>query len=87
MKEGWSVREIERKASSEKRPTRRKERRPKGPVVRALETALQDHLGTRVEVIEGRSGDGSIRIQYHNPDDFERIFELVTSRNVSEVIE
>ena len=57
------------------------------PAVLALESALQDHLQTRVEVRSGRGGKGSIEIRFHGPDDFERVFELVTGRPVSEVVE
>lgn len=85
-KDGWSVREVERKAAAEK-PKRKKEPGPKDPVVLALETALQDHLQTRVEVRSGRAGKGSIEIRFHGPEDFERVFELMTGRSVSEVVE
>ena len=84
--EGWSVREVERRAAgaTPKKPRARKE---KSAVVRALESALQDHLHTRVDVKEGRGGAGTITIGYHDPDDFERVFELVTGRTVSDVVE
>ncbi|MEM7416569.1 MAG: ParB/RepB/Spo0J family partition protein [Gemmatimonadota bacterium] len=84
--EGWSVREVERRAAggAKKKPRVKKE---KGAVVRALEVALQDHLHTRVDVKEGRAGTGSITIAYHDAEDFERIFELVTGRPMSEVVE
>jgi ParB family chromosome partitioning protein len=73
-KEGWSVRGV-------RKP------RAKDPVVRALEEALQEYLGTRVQVKPGRSGKGLIEIQYHGPEDFERIFEQVTGRPVRDVVE
>lgn len=84
--EGWSVREVERRAggATPKKPRARKE---KSAVVRALESALQDHLHTRVDVKEGRAGAGTITIGFHDPDDFERVFELVTGRAVSDVVE
>lgn len=86
-KEGWSVREMERRASGAAKPRRRKTSRAKDPVVRALENALQDHLGTRVEVRPGRAGKGAIEIRYHGVEDFERIFERVTGRSAQEVVE
>ena len=84
-REGWSVREVERKAAGA-RPKKRREA-VKDPVVQALETALQDHFGTRVEIRSSRGKKGSIEIRYHGADDFERVFELLTGRPVSDVVE
>jgi ParB family chromosome partitioning protein len=85
-KEGWSVREVERRAAAE-RPKRPRPPAQKPPVVLALEQALQEHLQTRVEVKQSRGGKGTIEVRYHDAEDFERVFELVTGRPVSEVIE
>lgn len=85
-RDGWSVREVERKAAAEK-PKKKKEPGPRDPVVLALEQALQDHLQTRVEVRSGRGGKGSIEIRFHGTEDFERVFELVTGQPVSAVVE
>lgn len=86
-KEGWSVREVERRAAGATGKSKRKPPRPKEPVVLALEEALQDHLQTRVDVRAGRGGKGAIEIKFHSADDFGRLFELVTGRSVSEVVE
>lgn len=86
-KEGWSVREVERRASGATQKRRAKAPRAKDPVVRALEEALQDHLQTRVEVRQSRAGKGTIEIRYHGDDDFERLFELIAGVSVSEVVE
>jgi len=83
--QGWSVREMERRAAGS--PKRTKVPREKDLVVRALEDALQDHLQTRVEVRPGRGGKGSLEIRYHDADDFERVFELITGRTVAQVVE
>jgi hypothetical protein len=56
-------------------------------VVRAIEEALQDHLATRVELKAERGGKGSIAIRYHGTEDFERVFERITGRTVSEIVE
>lgn len=85
--EGWSVREVERRVSGRAGRRKKKTEKPKDPIVQALEEALRSHLQTRVEVKEKRGGKGSIEITYHGPDDFERVFELVTGRTVSEVVE
>lgn len=84
--EGWSVREVERKAANESGKRRKKTAKPKDPVVLALEEGLQSHLQTRVEIREKRGGKGSVRIEYHDPEDFERVFEMITGKTVSEVV-
>jgi ParB family chromosome partitioning protein len=86
-KEGWSVREVEKRAGATAGKRKPKATRPKDPVVRALEDALQDHLQTRTEVREGRGGKGTIEVRYHGSDDFGRLFELPTGRTVSEIVE
>jgi len=85
-KEGWSVREMERRVG---KGAKRKKGEPKAktPVVRALEEALEERLMTRVEVREGRGGKGTIEITYHGSEDFERVFELITGRSVGGVVE
>lgn len=87
VKDGWSVREIERRASGASGKKRIRKPQEKDVVVRALEEALQDYLGTRVQVKPGRAGKGSIEVQYHGPEDFERLFEQMTGRSVSDVVE
>jgi hypothetical protein len=57
------------------------------PVLQALTLALEEHLGTRVEVRSGRSGKGAIEIKYLGHEDFERLFELIVGRDISEVVE
>ena len=86
-KEGWSVREVERRVAGKGGKPRQKHKRQKNPVVRALEEALQDHLLTRVQVKEGRGGKGIIEIQYHSTGDLGRLFESITHRPVSEIVE
>ena len=86
-KEGWSVREVERRAVGKGVKPREKRKRQKDPVVRALEEALQDHLLARVDVKERRGGKGVIEIQYHSAGDFGRLFESITRRPVSEIVE
>jgi ParB family chromosome partitioning protein len=86
-KDGWSVREVERRASGAAGKRREKKAKDVDPVLHALEDALQDHLGTRVEVKAGRNGKGSIEIRYHGPEDFERVFERITGRTAAEIVE
>lgn len=89
VREGWSVREMERQAGQEA-PARGARKKKAGgsadPLVRALEEALQESLSTRVTIKRGRKGKGVIEITFHGPEDFERVFELVTGREASEVV-
>ena len=86
-KEGWSVRELERRVGGVDRKARKPKARSDDPVMRALTQALEEHLGTRVEVRPGRGGKGAIEIKYHGHEDFERLFELVVGRGVAEIVE
>jgi ParB family transcriptional regulator, chromosome partitioning protein len=86
-KEGWSVREVERRVVSGATKRRTRRSRPKDPVVQALEEALQDHLATRVDVKARRGGKGSIEIRFHDAEDFERLFERITGRSAAAVVE
>ena len=85
-KEGWSVREVERRVNGTSRQTRkRKQTATSDPIVKAFESQLRDHFSTRV-TIRGEGGrKGSIEIQYHGPEDFERIYELMTGQDSSRV--
>ena len=84
VSEGWSVREMERRVAGKSR--RKKKSKPKDPVVRALEEGLRSHLQTRVEIREKRGDKGTIEIAYHGPEDFERVFEIITGTPVDEVV-
>lgn len=89
VREGWSVREMERQAGQAAPSGAARKKKPgraPDPVVRALEEALQESLSTRVTIRRGRKGKGVIEITFHGPEDFERVFELVTGREASEVV-
>jgi len=86
-KEGWSVRELERRVAGAAKKSRSKGARPVDPVVLALAQSLEEHLGTRVEIKQGRGGKGAIDIKYHGHEDFERLFELIVGKGVAEVVE
>jgi len=90
VREGWSVREVERQVSEAVPRAGRKKKgaaaRSTDPVVRALEEALQESLSTRVSIKGGRTGKGVIEITFHGSEDFERVFEIVTGREAAEVV-
>lgn len=85
VREGWSVRETERRVGAA-RPPRKRPAPPTDPIVQSLEEALRDHLATRVSVKPSRGGGGSIQIDYHDDADFERVFELLTGRAATAVV-
>lgn len=85
-KEGWSVRELERRVAGEDRKPKKKKASSEDPALRALTQALEERLGTRVEVKRGRGGKGAIEIKFHNNDDLERLFEIISGRTTEEVI-
>lgn len=87
VKEGWSVRETEKRARAVGARTRSKGAVTADPLIRGLEVALCDSLVTRVSINQKRGGKGSIHIQYHGAEDFERVFALITGREVSEIVE
>ena len=85
-KEGWSVREVERRVNSTSRKKRkRKKIATSDPIVKAFESQLRDHFSTRVTIRKEGGRKGSIEIQYHGPEDFERIYELMTGQDSSRV--
>ncbi len=86
VKEGWSVREVERRVAGAA-GRKKKKAKPKDPVVAALEKALASHFQTRVTIKEKKGQKGTIEVEYHDAQDFERIFEGMTGRRASEVIE
>lgn len=54
-------------------------------MVKAFEGQLRDHFSTRVTIREQAGRKGTIEIQYHGPEDFERIYELMTGQESSRV--
>jgi ParB family chromosome partitioning protein len=89
VKEGWSVREIERHARKPVRgvASRAAKARPsRDPVVHALEEALRERLATRVKVRAGKRGTGVIEVPFHGSEDFERLFVLLAGREASDIV-
>ncbi len=92
VREGWSVREVEARTRSDA-ASRSSGRGPSGrqaagagadPMARALQEALRDALGTRVQLRE-KGGKGVIEVPFRSPEDFERVFETITGRDPSEI--
>lgn len=87
---GWSVREVERQARVARSPRARSASssgRTADPLVRALEEALRERLATRVHIRGGgRQGKGVIEVPFLDGEDFERLFELITGTEASELL-
>ena len=85
-KQGWSVREVERRVTGiSKKKRKRKRTATSDPIVKAFEGQLRDHFSTRVTIREQADRKGSIEIQYHGSEDFERIYEMMTGQDSSRV--
>ncbi len=86
VKEGWSVREMERRSKKPVAPTNG--RGPsKDPLAHALEEELRSVLGARVRIRANRKGTkGVIEVPFHTAEEFERVFALVAGKEVSEVV-
>lgn len=90
VKEDWSVREMERHVGVDsvektKKSGRRTSKR-RDPVVQALEEDLRAVLATKASVRLRRGGSGVIEVPFRNHEDFERVFQLITGREASEVV-
>lgn len=83
ISEGWSVRKIEdvvkggdgkalKKKSSGGSSTMKG-----SSAFQSIETKLRHKFGTKVVVRKNNNGGGEIAIEYYNPDDLERILELL----------
>jgi ParB family transcriptional regulator, chromosome partitioning protein len=88
-REGWSVRETEartRKEGDKGSPQGRKGagRASQDPVATALQEALRAAMGTRVQLRTETQGSGSVEIPFRDEEDFERVFQLLTGKEVTE---
>lgn len=90
VREGWSVRKVEeavRRGRGGTSSTRDKGSGRRDPILKVLEEELRGSLGTRVVLKQGRKGKGVVEIPFLSPEDFERIFLLLTGKEASEVVE
>jgi ParB family chromosome partitioning protein len=88
--EGWSVRQVEEEVK-QKKPRRTASKKGGGgsgdPMLLALQEELRETLGTRVVLKRARQGKGVIEVPFLGPEDFERIFALITGKEASDVLE
>lgn len=83
VEKGWSVREAERWAAKAGKHASREPQSP-DPNVMAAADRLRLILGTKVEIIKdsGSKGTGLIKIHYYGPEDLDRIYGILTNKNV-----
>lgn len=89
VKEGWSVREVERHAKAERPPAPRKPTpAPSTRDIRtqALERSLEEALATRVTLTTRAGGKGVIAIPFATGEEFERLFEALTGTSATEAL-
>ncbi len=84
--EGWSVREVERRAQAfaagkvpENRPQAAPRAAPQADIA-ALETELSESLGAKVAIAHGRGGKGRLVIHYTNLDTLDGVLEKLRAR-------
>ena len=78
--DGWTVREVERRAAALARGAKapsRPARKPADADVAALERELGEVLNARVSVQPGRGGRGKLVVAYHSLDELEGILERI----------
>lgn len=72
-----NVRQVEEMVREErKKQTRKPAPRKRDPELVAVESRLQDYFNTRVKIVPG-SKKSKIEIEYYNPQDLERILDLL----------
>jgi len=78
VREGFSVREVERWMQEQKGPTKKAKTSSKGkdPNVLKLEEGLRHWLGTKVSVRTAGRQRGSVSFEYYSLDDLDRILNL-----------
>jgi len=77
IEEGLNVRQLEDLVKKHKQVKSDRKPRPAKPVeLSAIETVLEEYLGTKVKILHGRK-KGSIYIEYYDESDLERIIDIL----------
>jgi len=74
-RQGWSVREVERRVALQRAPRSASKKRSE-PNTRAAEERLRAALGTRVEIVRRGKG-GQIRVRFASEAELSRIYETL----------
>jgi ParB family chromosome partitioning protein len=85
---GWSVREVEAQVQRTKPAKAKKARsdKPRDAAEKALEEELQAVFETAVRIRKSRGNRGKIEIPFYGNEDFERVFEIMVGRPVTDVV-
>ena len=78
VREGWSVRQIEKLVTQEKLGKKPPKMKKKDPDLERVESELKEALGTRVKIKENGK-KGKLEIEYFSRDELERLIELFKS--------
>jgi len=74
---GLNVRQLEDLVKKHKQmKSEKKQRSAKPGALSAIEAALEEYLGTKVEILSGRK-KGTIHIEYYDESDLERIIDML----------
>ena len=81
IEDGLSVRATEilvQKAAADRPPKAVRQAQTVDPNIRAAETKLRRALGTQVRIVHmGSEGRGKVEISFYNPQDLDRIYDLL----------
>jgi ParB family transcriptional regulator, chromosome partitioning protein len=87
VEEEWSVRDVEAQVKRLRQP---RTGAPRAKTREATETTLEEELqrvfGTEVKIRRGRGNRGRVEIPFFGADDFERVFEMLTGRQATDVV-
>ncbi len=91
VKEGWSVREVERRVKENHISPKTKRAPAPAPALKDLKTqelerAMEEALATRVSLTTRAGGTGTITLPFSTPGEFERLFELITGKSASDTL-
>lgn len=78
VKDGLSVRDVEKVVAQNTRPRRKRAKRVKSPDTVRAENRLKEIYGTRVS-IDSTGKKGSIRLEYYSSDELNRLLDLLIS--------
>lgn len=78
VKDGLSVRDVEKLVAQNTRPRRKLAKRAKSPDTVRAENRLKEIYGTRVS-IDSTGKKGSIRLEYYSSDELNRLLDLLIS--------
>lgn len=76
VKNGWSVRDLERFA--EREPHKKKRKPARDTQIKRVEETLSGTLGTRVR-LSGTAEKGKIQLEYYSREELDRLLELLSS--------